>query len=269
MLGMLLIFAVGILIGGVVNVLADDLPQGRWPRLPRYADGKPRPIYAWLGVSALLFSHWRPLSPSPRLSWRYPLTELALAAALLVMQVVTAADASIADEQRLIWRAHAAIFVLLALVDLERKRVLLAPTLAAAALALVDAALFPQPAPNLASALVGGVGGGATFTLAYLGGKLFAKQQGGIASPVFGKGDVYLMGLGGLILGFPNVLAAMLLAILFGGSGAALYLIRLRLQGRQYKRYTALPYAPYILSATYIVLILQDGVGALLNNWIM
>ena len=135
-----------------------------------------------------------------------------------------------------------------------------------AALALVDTALLPQPGPNLASALVGGLCGGATFSLVYVGGSLFRRLQGGIDTTVFGKGDVYLMAVGGLMLGFPNVLAAMLIAILLGGVGAALYVLVLRLRGRPYQRFTALPYAPYILTATYLVLLFQGEIGATLRE---
>ncbi len=254
----ILIAAVGILVGGIVNALADDLPHGRWPRRPHYPDDSPRPVYAWLGVTAILVGAWQSQPPCPRLSWRYPLTELTLAGLLLITQAATGSDDPFPSGQRLIWQAYAALFVLLAAVDLERKRILIAPTLVAAALALADAALLPQPAPNLASALVGGLCGGLIFSLLFLGGRLFGRLLGGIDTSVFGKGDVYLMGLGGLVLGFPSVLAAMLLAIALGGAGAALYLSLLRLQKREYKRYTALPYAPYILSATYLVLLFQD-----------
>ena len=261
-----LIAAVGILIGGIVNALADDLPHGRWPRRPRYADGSPRPIYAGLGVTAILVGVWQSQPPCPRLSWRYPLTELALAALLLITQTATGSDGLFPGGQRLIWQAYAALFVLLVVVDLERKRILMAPTIVAAALALVDAALLPQPAPNLASALVGGLCGGLIFSVIFLGGRLFRRLLDGVSTSVFGKGDVYLMGLGGLILGFPSVLAAMLLTIALGGAGAALYLSLLRLQKREYKRYTALSYAPYILSAIYFVLLFQDEISGLLQG---
>jgi len=65
----------GVIVGGVINVLADDLPHYRYPTIPRYSDGTARPISAWLGVSAFLLG--KHISPSgTQLSWRYPLTEL-------------------------------------------------------------------------------------------------------------------------------------------------------------------------------------------------
>jgi leader peptidase (prepilin peptidase) / N-methyltransferase len=45
---------VGLLVGGVINVLADDLPHRMNPHRPHYPDGTPRPPSAWLGVLAFL-----------------------------------------------------------------------------------------------------------------------------------------------------------------------------------------------------------------------
>ena len=256
-----LIAIVGMLVGGAVNALADELPVGRFPRPPRNEDGSRRPVYAWLGVTALLFEVWQAKPPQSKLSWRYPLTELTLAGLMAITQFVTGDDASLPSGQRLIWQAYAVIFVLLAVVDLERRQILIKPVLFAAALAVVDAAVFPQSPPNLASALVGGLCGGATFSLIYLGGRLFDGLVKRVATPVFGLGDVYLMGLAGLILGFPNILVAIVLAIALAGAGAAVYLALTRLRKRRYKRFTALPYAPYILMATTLVLLFQGEIS--------
>lgn len=245
----------GILLGGLVNALADDLPSGRLPRRPRYANGKPRPCYAWLGISALLVGAMRPSPPLPRLGRRYALTELAVTGLMLATHVTTSADPSLAVGQRLIWQAQAVLFVLLAVVDIEHKLILLTPLLAAVALALVDAAVFPLPGPNMASAVVGGACAGAAFALIYLGGRVFARLAPGSDTAAFGLGDVLLMALGGFMLGFPGVLLAMTLAIALGGAGAALYLARRRLRGCRYRRYTALPYGPYILAAIVLVII--------------
>ena len=260
-----LIIIVAILVGGGINVLADDLPRGRFPRRPRYDDGSPRPIYTWLGLSAFLIELRRAKPPYSELNWRKPLTELALAGLMVIMQLVTGEDAPVPGGQRLIWQAYVAIFVLLAVVDLEHRRILIAPVILAAGLALVDAAFYPQQSPNLVSALAGGVCGGLCFWVVYLGGRFFGglAEKQGVKKTVFGLGDVYLMGLAGLILGFPNVLAAMILAIFLGGAGALLYLAQVRVRGCQYERFTAQAYGPYILAATYVVMLFPSEISRL------
>jgi len=44
----------GVLVGGLINVLADDLPRRQNPQPPHYPDGTPRPASAWLGITAFL-----------------------------------------------------------------------------------------------------------------------------------------------------------------------------------------------------------------------
>jgi len=53
----ILVFLIGIIAGGIVNALADDLPERRRPQLPRYPDGTPRPLIAWLGITAFPVSY--------------------------------------------------------------------------------------------------------------------------------------------------------------------------------------------------------------------
>jgi leader peptidase (prepilin peptidase)/N-methyltransferase len=50
----LLATVAGVLVGGLINWLADDLPYGLRLRPPHYRDGRPRPPQAWLGLMALL-----------------------------------------------------------------------------------------------------------------------------------------------------------------------------------------------------------------------
>ena len=56
LLNVFIVGLIGILAGGVVNILADALPQQKAVRFPpRYPDGTPRPLIAWLGITAFLF----------------------------------------------------------------------------------------------------------------------------------------------------------------------------------------------------------------------
>src|SRR4051794_1969072 len=82
---------IGILVGGVINALADDLPQRRAIQVPpRYPDGSPRPPIAWLGITAFLFGK-RAAPDGSKLGWRYPLAEL-LCAGLMIATILATAD---------------------------------------------------------------------------------------------------------------------------------------------------------------------------------
>ena len=255
----------GILLGGLVNALADNLPQGRLLALPRYSDGSPRPLIAWLGLSAFLLGrrHAGTGDCAEKLSWRHPLTELALAALLLTTHLVAGAKPQLSPGQQLLWQLYGVFFVLLALVDIEHKRILFLPVFVTSLLALLDAAVFPQHPPGLTSSLAGGLVGGMVFSLVYAGGQVYGRRlKHKSAKPTaFGKGDVYLMAMGGLIVGFPNVLVAMFGAVFLGGAGALAYIVGTHLLGERYVRFTALPYGPYILGAVCFVMLFPNAFG--------
>jgi hypothetical protein len=267
----LLLAFLGLILGGVVNLLADDLPAGKRLSLPKYPDGSRRPVAAWLGTSAFVFGLRRaPFVTTDTikrdnvgnhvLTWRYPLVELALSALMTLTFSIARSMPALPAEKLLIWQTSVALFVLIAVVDLEHRQILLAPLLVIIALAIFGSLAFPQSPPSLASMTVGALCAGAVFSLVYLGGRLFAhlaakRWPQPAKVTVFGRGDVYLMTVGGLIVGFPNALAAMALTILLGGAGALIYLVIKSALGGGYKPFSALPYGPFILAAVYFVML--------------
>lgn len=274
-----LIGIVGLLLGGAVNVIADAFLTGRVTP-PQYPEGATRPLLAWLGSAAFVFGlrrSRRPESsaaaasskgacktaPGSRLSWRYPLAELALALVLVI------ANLRLGDgplSQQVIQTTYFALFLLIAVIDIERKRIPLTLLVSLAAMALVAALLFTDHAPTLISSMVGGGIGAALFYLAYLGGEQFKRLLEGrrnvtLSSSAMGLGEVYLLAIGGLIVGFPNVLAVALLAILAGGAGSLAWLAQLRLRGQRYEPLTALPYSHNILAAIAAVLLFPADIS--------
>lgn len=264
----LLIALVGLLAGGIVNLLADDLPAHHLPRTPRYPDDAPRPPIAWLGLTAFLFR--RRSSPGgARLGWRYPLTEIATSA-LMVFTVVRNWDSPNASALQIgFYLLYMAIFVLITVIDMEHRLILFAVIIPASVLALLDAILTPlQDRPDLGSALLGGALGFGVFFLLYLGGFIFsavmsAARKEEITEVAFGYGDVMLIMLSGFILGWQPLIFAMFITVFLGAFGAVAYLT-LRLFTGGYSAFTPLPYGPYIVVGTLIMLLFRDEVRALL-----
>lgn len=254
---------IGILVGGVVNALADDLPQRRNPQLPHYTDGTPRPPLAWLGISAFLLG--RRASPGgAKLSWRHPLAEVVTAFLMIVVIARTGGgQPNASDLQVIFWLFYMAIFVLITIIDIEHKLILFVVIIPSAIIALMDAILTPtNQLPNLLNALVGGAVGFGIFFLFYNGGFLFTSIMGRrrgeeIKTVAFGYGDVMMATLSGLILGLPAVVYALVLTVLLGGLGALVYLVSLRLIRNQYSMFTAIPYGPYIVAGTIIMLLFR------------
>ena len=244
----------GALSGGLINALADDLPYRRRPGRPTYPNGRPRPIRAWLGITAFLFGLRRPHPGAAKLSWRYPVTETATAALMAAAFVIMGRSPNAAGGQMLIWLMYMAILILITVIDLEHRLIMLVCVAPAAGLALFAAARFPHPGPTLAAALAGGGFAFAVFGLIYQGGRLFRhlieRRRGETTDDdAFGFGDVMLAGLSGLMLGWPDALLAMFISIFLGGLGAAFYLARSHPVSR------AIPYGPYIAAATIIVML--------------
>ncbi|MDZ4764908.1 MAG: A24 family peptidase [Chloroflexota bacterium] len=271
---MLIIFIIfiGILAGGVVNALSDDLPRRERPRLPHYPDGTPRPLSAWLGLTAFLFGKRR--SPNGiKLSWRYPLTELATAALMVIVVLVTDDDRTVemtmTTLQFIFWLIYMPIFVLITVIDLEHRLILFVVIIPSCVVALLDA-LTTTYGADIGAALLGGALGFGVFFLLYLGGFVFTyllgKARGeDIDEVAFGYGDVMLITLSGLILGWQPLIIAMFVTVFLGAAGAILYLIVRGLTRKHYSMFTPLPYGPYIVLGTLLMLLFSIEVSRLLR----
>jgi len=271
-LTIILVIFIGLIVGGVVNVLADDLPHYRRPRLPRYPDGTLRPYTGWLGITAFLLNQ-RVSPQGSKLSWRYPLTEIATILAMLVTLVVKSDSPDVSGTQLVFWLIYMAIFVLITVIDVEHKLILFSVIIPSSILAILDAIITPvQHEPNLQRALLGGAVGFGTFFLLYIGGILYvyiANQLQGrnISEVAFGYGDVMMATLSGLILGLEAVIFAMFITVFLGAIGALVYLVGQRLAGQRYSMFTALPYGPYIVLGTAIMLLFSSQVRMLLVGY--
>ncbi len=143
------------------------------------------------------------------------------------------------------------LFVLVTVVDLEQRLVLMEVVVGGALLLLVASALRG----DLVGSLVGMAVGGAVFFLLFTLSVLFARLIGSDLAAALGLGDVSLAALVGLAVGWPAVLPAMLLAILFaGGAGGAILLWNFA-RHRPVRGIT-MAYGPYLAFAALVILVL-------------
>jgi len=267
---LIIVGLIGILVGGVLNVLADDLPHKRPIRLPpRYPDGTPRPLIAWLGLTAYLF-HRRAGADGKKLRWRYPATELLTAFLMIITILATSDDHAMTPTQLIFWLIYMVIFSLITVIDLEHRLILFVEIIPACVIALVDAATTTYGA-NLKDALIGGAVGFGIFFLMYLGGFLFiyvmAQTRGHSTNEVaFGYGDVMLITLAGLILGWQPLIPAIFLTVFLGAFGAVAWIVGRWLTGNRYSLFTPLPYGQYIIIATVIMLLFSTEVTRFLRQ---
>ncbi|HMM27721.1 MAG: A24 family peptidase [Chloroflexota bacterium] len=288
----------GLALGGVLNALADDLPMRRAPGRPHYPDGTPRAPSAWLGITAFLTGQREPPPgaeprpafasvpwpdvaetpaageapdgpapveaappPSRRLSWRYPLAEIALGLAFGAMAL------AFRDERSLpIWMVYVAALLLVTVIDIEHRLILFVVIVPASIFALIVAAVAPpDPDRSFGYYAVSGLVGFAVYFLMFLGGMLFsaATQPGAIA---FGFGDVMLGTLSAIMLGWRAFIFAALITVFAGAVGALLYIAALQVMRRRHRWFTPLPYGPYIVIGTLIMLLFREQVQDVLMN---
>lgn len=262
------LFLIGILSGGIVNILADSLPDYNRPSAPRNPDGTPRPPQAWLGITAFLTDK-RAWADSKPLGWRYPLAEIGTGLLMLLVIVATANDPEVSDVQRVFYLIYMPIFVLITVIDIEHRLILFSVIIPSVIIALLDAVLTPVPGKqDLGTALLGGLVGFGVFFLLYLGGGLFVYVMSRIRGEeltevAFGYGDVMLAGLSGLILGWAPLIFAIFITVFLGSFGALVYMAARSITGR-YDVFTALPYGPYIIMGTLTMMLFSNEVQAFL-----
>ncbi len=145
------------------------------------------------------------------------------------------------------------LLAVILVIDLEHGLILNKIVYPAAGIALILVLVMTIFTPergflkDITSALIGGGVGLAVLLLVAL---IF---RGGM-----GLGDVKMAGLIGIMVGFPGILTALLLAIVGGGLIAAILLL-LRVKGRK----GTMPFGPFLSLATMVTLIW----GAELMNW--
>lgn len=248
----------GLLVGAAINLLADQLP--RWRRLYRtpfcpYCD-QPRPPWAW--VSTLAYLRFKPECEqcSAPISWRHLVVEVGTA--VLFGFLWSRYGAGEEMVYLLPYTVYSAIFCLVLVIDLEHKLILNVVLYPAWGLALLGSLLHPTPYFYRLALLGGAVGFGILF-LIYLAGEVFVKvvsrmRGKPIHAVAFGFGDVRLGLFIGLILGFPEVLTAIFVAVLLGGLAGVLYWFVRALILRRYSLFTAIPYGPFLIIGAMVMM---------------
>jgi prepilin signal peptidase PulO-like enzyme (type II secretory pathway) len=271
-LSILTLIVVGLVVGGFINALADDLPHDLRLKLPHYPDGTPRPKSAWIGIAA--FMTGQRYSPSgSQLSWRHPITEVTTILGMLVAFAARQDNTGVSDVQLIFWLIYIAIFVLITIIDIEHRLILFVVIIPSAVIAILDALVTPdQRPPDLQKSLLGGVLGFGVFYIMYMGGKLYVYvarewRERNISEVAFGYGDVMMATLSGLILGLEPMIFALFITVFLGASGALLYLIGRSLAGQKSSLFVALPYGPYIVLGTFIMMLFSSQVRQIIAGY--
>jgi prepilin signal peptidase PulO-like enzyme (type II secretory pathway) len=260
----------GFCVGVAVNLLADYLSASRHYNLarsnpfvskdvippapkffPQNSDGQRLPIYLWSGVVAALL---RQGVFKDGTRGRHVITEIGLALAY----------AWISNQYQDQIQTHlgfllfyAAVFALIVVIDTEHRWILFETIWPPALVAIFESIFFPRV--SLPDSLRGGLYGFVILYGLYVLGLIFARGVSlvtgrRVGRTVLGFGDVRMGMLAGLILGWGALGPALLLMILSGAVAAAVFIIYKVGKTRRYRIFSAIPYGPYIVLGTAIML---------------
>ncbi len=247
----------GVLLGSLLNALADDLPHRSRPRLPHCpACGSPYLVSQWVALIALIAGRWRCRQCQARQQWRKLGVEIVSAVMLVfVFQHFGFTLKSI------LLGVLLECLLLITIIDFEHRLILYMTIFPAALVALTygvfGAAL--EAGPALTKTLIGGAVGFGVYYLVYLLGLVYsawtARRQGApLEETAFGGGDVNLGGVVGLAVGWPGILFVIVYATFAGGIAATLHLLLMRLRNKD-GLLSPIPYGPFIVFGAVVVLL--------------
>jgi prepilin signal peptidase PulO-like enzyme (type II secretory pathway) len=237
---LLLAVLLGLVLGSFGTMVLHRMPQGEsfGGRSHCPHCGHTLRLLELLPLVSFLLQRGRCRSCHQPISWRYPLFET-LSALVLALLVLTHRETSLLE--LLVLGGTAELLLFIAFYDAETQRIPDSFTALLVLFALASHALPLETVPlhELREAVLG------LLTLLAFFGSLWILSRGSW----IGSGDVFLGGAIGLLLGWPEVLVALLLTYSLGGITAAVFLL-LGLVERK----SRIPFAPFLCSGALLLL---------------
>jgi leader peptidase (prepilin peptidase)/N-methyltransferase len=149
---------------------------------------------------------------------------------------------------------HTWVFLVVFITDIEHRLIFNMVIVPATLFALVTS---PLSRFGWQLSLLGGAMAFVLILGVYLFAHVFARlRKIEVVGGAFGQGDVKLATFMGLVVGFPNVLPAILYTILLGGAGALLFLAHQFIVQRRVQLTAAMPYGPFFCIAGWVMMAL-------------
>ncbi|HSD82246.1 MAG TPA: A24 family peptidase [Anaerolineae bacterium] len=239
---MIVLYAlIGLVVGGVINLLADVLPYRHKkvtaPVCP--ACNQPRLAVQSLAVLAFLIGKRKCPSCGRPIAWRNPVVELMLAALFALLynfyseQLIKLVLASL----------FTSVLLLLTVTDLEHRLIPNRVILPAIVIAALVSPVWFWYEYFYVAFIGGAIGYGFFWVVAVLGEKFLGPGA-------MGGGDVKLAAFVGLITGFPGIITALVVTIVAGGVISLVLLLT-----RVVNLRSGIPYGPFICLGGFITML--------------
>lgn len=243
--------AIGLLLGGLVNLISDSLPTRGRLALPHcHACGGPRHKAGWLAITAWLTRTTECEYCRTPLRRRHLFVELAAAGLAVWLHLNRLGPSGYLPAL-----AITMLFLLITVIDVEHRLILHAVSLPSILLLTLYGVLSPTSGPM--KTLLGGAAGFAFVMVLYLFGGLFgrwiARRRGeDLEEVAFGFGDVTLATLIGVVVGWPGIILALMVGVLAAGAFSLIYILAAVALGR-YQPYMPIPYGPFLILGGLLV----------------
>lgn len=237
----LLIVLLGLFVGFLVNTVSTRLAAPRPMFGPLRCTRSPHglSIVQALPIVGYVLQGGKCSTCNKKISISYPLVEGATALLFLLSFLFDGFGVSF-----LFHSVYVALLMLVLVIDWKHRDIYFMVIAAGCVVALAGSLVLPSV--DIWAELVGAAVAGAFFLLAYIVAKLIFPK---IEEPL-GAGDVMLALMMGLMLGWPNIVGALLIGPLIAGAVAILLLV-----SRRNKMGDFMPYGVSLCAATILFLI--------------
>lgn len=145
-------------------------------------------------------------------------------------------------------------FGVVIVIDIEH-RLIMHPTSIAGAILCGAVGIWQH---GILATLLGGLAGFSIMLAVYWLGDKFARwlaqrRKIEMEEEALGFGDVALSGVLGLLLGWPGIIAGLILAVLLGGAGSLIVVVY-ALITKKYHAFMAIPYGPFLIIAAGLLI---------------
>lgn len=156
-------------------------------------------------------------------------------------------------------------FGVVTVIDLEYRLILHPVSLFGVVLGLVIGIYLH----GVVATITGGIIGFSVMFFIYYLGRVFmrwlSRRRGGIEDDeAMGFGDVNLSGVIGLMLGWPGIVAGLILTIFIAGIVSLIYLL-FRLVTHRYEAFMAIPYGPFLVASAVVLMYFIDTLRTFAN----
>jgi leader peptidase (prepilin peptidase)/N-methyltransferase len=244
----LVFLVIGIVAGGVINVLADDLPNRERPRIPHCPRcGHVHSPSRWLALSQLLFGG---KCPECELLTRKRSVSVEIATGILFALMPLFIEPVV---DLVIYAVYVGVLILVIVIDLEYRLILHAVTMPVTAFALLASILLSDNKILLAA--TGALVGFLFFFIVFLVGQRFFGPE------ALGFGDVTLSLTMGAMLGLQRVFFALILGIFLAGLWGLIALLSRRMGLR-----SKFAYGPFLAVGGIVMILWGNQIYSWMAN---